>query len=119
MKVPLPMSHYLVELYTPNAAWLALSTPAREQFLAGIQSAMGTLASLGVETLALSETDTPIDQATHHQYLGIWRFADTATRDALLAGIQASGWYGYFEHVNAACDAGGFASHMAALSRHA
>ena len=110
------MSHYLVELYTPNVAWNALPTEAREQFLAGIQTAMGSLASLGVETLALSETDPTIDQATEHRYLGIWRFADASVRDALLAGIKASGWYGYFDHLNAASDAGGFASHMAALS---
>lgn len=110
------MNHYLVELYTPNAAWHALAAPQRQAFLNGIQAAMGSLSSLGIEVLALSETDPGIDQASAHRFLGIWRFPDTRARDALLAGIQASGWYDYFDHLNAASDTGGLASHLAMLS---
>lgn len=110
------MSHYLVELYSPNAAWKALPTEQRQQFLNGIQAAMGGLSSLGVEVLALSETDTGIDQASEHRYLGIWRFPDQQSRDALLTGIKASGWYGYFDHVNAASDAGGLTRHLTVLA---
>jgi hypothetical protein len=36
---------------------------------------------------------------------------------ALRAGIRSSGWHGSFDHVKAAGDAGGFAEHMAALTR--
>lgn len=110
------MSHYLVELYTPNGAWRALPADSRQQFLDGIQAAMGGLSSLGVEVLALGETDTGIDRASEHRFLGIWRFPDLQARDALLAGIKASGWYDYFDHVNAACNAGGFEHHLAALA---
>jgi len=46
----------------------------------------------------------------------IWRFPDTAARDALLAGIKASGWYGYFDHVNAASGTGSLESHLKALA---
>lgn len=110
------MSHYLVELYTPNAAWRALPADSRQQFLGSIQAAMGGLSSLGIEVLALSETDSRIDHASEHRFLGIWRFPDPQARDALLAGIKASGWYDYFDHVNAACGAGGLATHLAALA---
>ncbi|AUZ55559.1 hypothetical protein B1L07_11225 [Stenotrophomonas acidaminiphila] len=37
-------------------------------------------------------------------------------RDALLAGIHASGWYTYFDHINAASDEGGFATHLQQLA---
>lgn len=110
------MSHYLVELYSPNARWQALSAAQRQQFLGGIQAAMAGLSSLGVEVLALASTEPGIDQASDHRYLGIWRFPDAQSRAALLAGMRSSGWYGYFDHVNAASDAGGFAEHMAALT---
>ncbi|MDD3018744.1 MAG: hypothetical protein PHE74_10330 [Comamonas sp.] len=110
------MSHYLVELYTPNAAWRALPVENRQRFLDGIQAAMGELSSLGVEVLALGETDKRIDRASEHRFLGIWRFPDIQARNALLAGIKASGWYDYFDHVNAASDAGGFTTHLAALA---
>ena len=110
------MQHYLVELYTPNAAWQRLPIAQRRQFLGAIQDAMVGLSGRGVEMLALAATQAGIAQASAHQFLGIWRFGDTQARDALLAGIQASGWYGYFDHVNAASDAGGLAAHMAALA---
>lgn len=109
------MSQYLVELYSPNAAWMELPTAQRQQFLDAIAGAMGSLAAMGVEVLALAETDAGLDQASPHRFLGIWRFPDTAARDALLAGIKASGWYGYFEHVNAASGAGGLEGHLQAL----
>lgn len=109
------MSQYLIELYTPNAAWLALPREQRQQFLDAIAGAMAGLAGLGVEVLALAETDARVDQCSPHRFLGIWRFPDTTARDALLAGIRASGWYGYFDHVNAASGAGGFESHLKAL----
>lgn len=109
------MSHYLVELYTPNAAWNVLLPEQREQFLANIGNAMGGLASMGVEVLTLAETEPRIDQGSEHRFLGIWRFPDQQARNALLAGIKASGWYDYFDHVNAASSTGGFEHHLAAL----
>lgn len=42
------MSHYLVELYTPNAAWHALSEAQRSAFIQGIQSGMSGLAQWGL-----------------------------------------------------------------------
>lgn len=110
------MSHYLVELYTPNAAWKALPIEQRRQFLGNIGSAMSGLSNLGVEVLALAETESGIDQSSEHRFLGIWRFPDQQARDALLAGIKASGWYDYFDHVNAASNTGGFEPHLAALA---
>jgi hypothetical protein len=110
------MSHYLVELYTPNAAWQALPASQRRQFLDGIQTAMGELSSLGIEVLTLGETDNGIDRASAHRFMGIWRFPDARARDTLLAGIRASGWYDWFDHVNAASGAGDLASHLAALA---
>lgn len=110
------MSHYLIELYTPNAAWKALPTEQRQQFLDSIQAAMGELSSFGVEVVALTETEGGIDQSTKHRFLGIWRFPNRQARDALLAGIKSSGWYSYFEHVNAAGADVGFAMHLSDLT---
>jgi hypothetical protein len=110
------MSHYLVELYTPNANWKALTAEQRQEFLSAIGAAMGGLSSMGVEVLTLTETEPGIDQGSEHSFLGIWRFPDAQARDALLAGIKASGWYGYFDHVNATGTDGDFARHLGALA---
>lgn len=109
------MYHYLVELYTPNATWQALPNEQRMEYLSKVGEALGNLSSLGVEVLTLTETISPIDQSTPHQYLGIWRFSDSKAREALLDGIRASGWYQYFDHINAAGAEGYFPQHLQAL----
>lgn len=110
------MSCYLVELYTPNAAWQALPAAQRQRFLAAIGHGLGQLSSLGIELLSLAPTDAAIAQASPHQFLGIWRFPDPQARDALLAAIKASGWYRYFAHVNAASGTGAVDVHLAVLA---
>lgn len=109
------MTHYLVELYTPNAAWHALSQAARKTFLENIGASMGPLTEMGVRVLTLAPTDTRIDTPSQHRYLGIWSFPEPGVRDALLAGIRASGWYTYFDHENAAAATGDFTSHLVDL----
>ncbi|MTH46056.1 DUF6616 family protein [Intestinirhabdus alba] len=111
------MSYYLIELYTPNAQWKALTAEQRRSFLEGIGGAMEGLASLGVELLTLTETEPGLDNSTGHRFLGIWCFPDAQVRDALLAGIKASGWYDYFDHLNAAGADGDFVSHLRALEK--
>nr|WP_314587646.1 DUF6616 family protein [uncultured Serratia sp.] len=110
------MSHYLIELYSPNTQWGALSATERQQFVDNVQLAMGNLSHLGVEILTLSETDSTIDKSTGHRFVGVWRFADIQSREMLLAGIKASGWYNYFDHVNAAGSDNGFEAHLVALA---
>ncbi|EKU30608.1 DUF6616 family protein [Alcaligenes sp. RM2] len=111
------MSHYLIELYTPNAKWNALPVEQRQTFLAGLQEAMGGLSTLGIEVLALTATERDIDCSSAHRFMGVWRFPDQQACRALLAGIKASGWYEYFDHVNAAGAEGGFAQHLAELAK--
>ncbi|MCG7220795.1 DUF6616 family protein [Acinetobacter sp. AG3] len=111
------MNHYLIELYTPNAVWQALPIQERQQYLTDVGAAMGGLSSLGVELLTLTEIDTAADQSSYHRFMGIWRFPNQQARDALLTGIQASGWYDYFDHVNATGTEGDFQQHLDALAK--
>lgn len=55
------MHHYLVELYTPNAVWQSLPIEERKQYLNNVGVAMGSLSSMGVEVLTLTETVHEID----------------------------------------------------------
>lgn len=110
------MHHYLVELYSPNAVWQAKTQQARKQYLDQVAAGMAALSSIGVEVLTLTETIPEIDQVSPHQFLGIWRFPNQQARDALLAGIQASGWYQYFDHINAAGIKADLHQHLEALA---
>ena len=109
------MTQYLVELYSPNARWTEQSSDQRKAFVDGIKNGMAGLATLGIEALALGEIDRTVDHSGEHRFLGIWRFPTPAARDALLAGIRASGWYEYFDHTNAASSGGSLEQHLADL----
>ncbi|HVR53512.1 MAG TPA: DUF6616 family protein [Pseudorhodoferax sp.] len=111
------MPQYLVELYTPTPRWLQLPAAQRAQFLAAVREGMAQLAGLGIAPLALGAAETGIAQASAHRFLGIWRCADAAARDALLAGIQASGWYEFFDHVNASSPGGDLEGHLLELAQ--
>ncbi|EJC61016.1 hypothetical protein MJ863_09135 [Alcaligenes ammonioxydans] len=93
-----------------------MSGQQRQHFLAGLQEAMAGLSSQGIEVLTLSVTEPHIDQASSHHFMGVWRFPDQRACQALLAGIQASGWYEYFDHINAAGAQGEFAQHLLDLA---
>lgn len=96
------MSYYLAELYSPKAVWLALSPEAREQFFGRIAEGMKGLADMGIEVITMGKTDNSKPHAAEQTYFALWKFPDEQALDALLAGIQATGWHDFFETVNAA-----------------
>lgn len=110
------MTHYLAELYTPTPALLALSQTARQQFFEAIGTGMANLAALGVEPIALGETDAATLHGTPHPFFAIWRGPDAAAIDALVQGIAASGWHDYFETVNATGAGVSLGQHLAQLA---
>lgn len=113
------MAHYLAELYTPKPAWLDLSDAERQEFLAAIGSAMPTLASLGVEALALGKVDQTKPHAAPQTFFAVWRCPDDAALDALVSGIAQSGWHDYFETINAGGEATDLVGHIAQLGEAA
>jgi len=83
------MNQYLIELYTPNSAWKALSLDERTQYLNNVGAAMGKLSDLGVKALTLTQIDSNIDQTSEHQFLGIWHFPNEEIRDSTMLMLLA------------------------------
>ncbi|PST17363.1 hypothetical protein C7U60_20005 [Mesorhizobium plurifarium] len=110
------MAHYLAELYSPKPLWLALDQAARRQFFEAIGSGMGALSALGVEAIALGETNAATLHAAGHKFFAIWRAPDAAAIDALVSGIAASGWHDYFETINAAGSGVNLSDHLGQLA---
>ncbi|AXT45415.1 MULTISPECIES: DUF6616 family protein [Chromobacterium] len=109
------MAHYLVELYSPKPAWLALSFLHRTDFLDQVKTNIEALPGLGIQLLTLSQISADADQAVPYRFLGVWSLPSQEACEAMLAGIRASGWYDYFDHVNAVGAAGGVDVHLADL----
>lgn len=112
------MAHYLAELYSPKPAWLALGPDGRRGFFETIGAGMGALSALGVEAVALGETDPAALHAPPQRFFAIWRAPDAAAMEALVSGIAASGWHDYFDTINATgrgTDLNGHLGQLAAL----
>ncbi|MBP6116150.1 MAG: hypothetical protein KBC57_04780 [Neisseriaceae bacterium] len=111
------MTHYLIELYTPKTSWLNLAEPAKQAYLDQVKQGMAALSDLGVQILALApaQANPQPQYDSPHRYVGIWAFPSPEVRQALLHGIAATGWYDYFDHVNASVDGGDLPSHLTDL----
>lgn len=108
--------HYLLELYSPKPAWLALDVAARQAYFATVGEGMAALSAMGAEALAMGAIDGGKLHAAPQQLYAVWRFPDEAALDALLAGIAATGWHDYFETINAAGPSVDFPAHLAQLA---
>ena len=109
------MSFFLSELYSPKPSWLALSEDQRRQFFADVGAALSSLFELGVEVIAMGETDFKKTHAAPHTFFALWKFPDEAALDALLDGITASSWHDYFDTLNAAGVGNDFSTHLTQL----
>lgn len=108
--------HYLIELYSPKPAWLALDPQARGAFFQNIAAGMQALADHGIEAIALGQTDPAIPHGAAQQFFAIWRAADAAGIAALVAGIAASGWHDYFQTINASGAGDDLPAHLEQLA---
>ncbi|MDP8251096.1 DUF6616 family protein [Pseudochrobactrum saccharolyticum] len=110
------MTHYLAELYSPKAAWLALSPEQRQDFFASIGAGMSNMSEFGIEPLAFGQTDSSQLHPAQQQFFAIWKFSDKAAVTALLEAIAATGWHDYFDTINAAGEATDMNTHLAQLA---
>ena len=108
--------HYLLELYSPKPAWLALDGAARQAYFDRVGAGMAALSGMGAEALAMGAIDGGKLHAAAQQVYAVWRVPDEAALDALLTGIAATGWHDYFDTINAAGTAVDFPGHLAQLA---
>ncbi len=110
------MTHYLAELYSPKATWIALSKEEKQAFFATIGAGMGSLSEFGIEPLAFGQTDPSQLHPAQQQFFAIWKFSDKAAVTILLEAIAATGWHDYFDTTNAAGEATDMSTHLAQLA---
>lgn len=90
-----------IELWTPNENWKALSADERTAFMDGVGGAMGQMSEAGIETLGWGVVDPDTPVPTEQRYVAVWQAPDKAAIEMLEQGVEASGWYTYFDQVNA------------------
>ena len=97
------MKHYVVEHWSYKPAWIELSQEQRASFLGGIREAMQQITDAGIRTLGFGRLDHSVDHAHKgYDFWAVWEMDSIEACDAFFAGVAASGWYNYFDHVNTA-----------------
>lgn len=110
------MAYYLVELYSPKPAWLALDQASRAGFFEAVGAGMSNFPALGIEAVALGETEACAVHAAPQQFFAIWRAPDAKAMDVLISGIAGSGGHDYFDTVNAVGSGIDLHGHLAKLA---
>ncbi|MGE4373754.1 MAG: DUF6616 family protein [Xanthobacter sp.] len=110
------MSHMLIELYTPRAAWLALDEAARQAFFARIAVGMEELLGRGIRPMAFGAVDGALAHGAPQRFFAIWQAPDAEGLKTLVEGITLSGWHDYFETLNAGGVGEDLQAHLQALA---
>jgi hypothetical protein len=110
------MAHYLVELYSPTPAWLALDEERRQAYFSAIGAGMLELGKAGVEAVAVGEIDDKIDHSAAQRYFAIWKLPNRDMAHHLVAAISETGWHQWFDTVNATGESVDFGAHLKQLN---
>lgn len=90
-----------IELWTPNETWKGLTSEQRQAFMEGVGGAMGGLLAAGITNLGWGNVDVDTPMSVGEQYVAVWQAPDLDTLKLLESAIAGSGWYDYFDQVNA------------------
>ena len=93
-----------VELWKAKRAWLALGPDERKSYLDGIGPAMAALAEAGVEVVSFALNDDDTEHRADYRYVAVWTMPDKERALQLEQAVVDSGFYDYFEQVNARGD---------------
>lgn len=93
------MSYYVTQMWKPRPAWLALSVEERRSYLEEkITPNLAAMRTSGTEMLACAVND--LGDTSEPTYLAVWQVADKAAAETLLAQIESTGFFEYFEELN-------------------
>ncbi|MEM7337864.1 MAG: DUF6616 family protein [Actinomycetota bacterium] len=107
--------YYFIEAWTPNDTWKGLSAEDREAFMAGVRGAITQMAEGGISTLGWGENDADTPHRIDQEFVAVWQAPSKEAIQALEAGVQASGWYDYFDQGNLRAELG---PEQAVMDRH-
>ncbi|MFD2091986.1 DUF6616 family protein [Blastococcus deserti] len=89
-----------VEQWRPTPAWLELDSEQRGKFMAQVGPDLQGVLEQGAEILALGAADPTTAHHVGKDYFAVWSFPSLELAREFERGIEAAGWYDYFEQVN-------------------
>lgn len=92
--------HFVIEQWKYKNTWLTLTKAQREAFIAAVGGAVEQLAKQGITTLGFGQNQSDADQRSNCDFWAVWQCPDDKGARMFQDAVNASGWYGYFEHTN-------------------
>jgi hypothetical protein len=95
------MQHIFIELWKFKDTWRDAGIDARAEYVEKLAPMVQGMVEAGVEIIAWGYNDETVDRRVDYDVFGVYRLPNRELFEQLQAGVAASGWYDYFEHVNA------------------
>jgi haloalkane dehalogenase len=95
------MQHIFIELWSFKDRWRNLTMPERAAYLEKLQPAIQQMQEQGVEILAWGYNEKSVDQRANYDVFAVYRLPNSEVFDVFQKAIAGSGWYDYFDQVNA------------------
>lgn len=95
------MQHIFIELWKFKDTWRDAGVDARAEYVEKLAPVVQAMTSAGVEIIAWGYNDATVDRRVDYDVFGVYRMPNRELFEKLQEGVAASGWYEYFEHVNA------------------
>jgi hypothetical protein len=90
-----------VEMWRAKASWLSLSSEERKQYLAQVGPVVQWLVDSGVEIVSWSLNDLSTSHRADYPYFAIYKFPSKELTTQFEQKVEQTGWYQYFEQINA------------------
>jgi hypothetical protein len=93
----------LMMIWTPTAAWFALSSDQQRNYLETLTPRLNAARSKGMVVLGWSKVDGQVPKAPfpgRESYVGVFGLDNATLVQEMEARIASSGWYDYFDSTN-------------------
>ncbi|MEM9894434.1 MAG: DUF6616 family protein [Actinomycetota bacterium] len=92
--------HIFIEAWNANDTWRGLSADERRAYMDQIEGAIAQMAEAGITTLGWGVNDDDTPMRADYDFVAVWQADSLDAIKALEAGVEAAGWYTYFDQVN-------------------
>lgn len=90
-----------VELYNYRQTWLGLSEDDRKSFVGVVENAVAEMEKAGVHVVGFGFNDPNTDRRAPYDFFCVYTMPNVAFARGFETQVEGSGWYTYFDQVNA------------------
>lgn len=95
------MEHIFIELWKFKDNWKNAGVDVRAKYVESLQPSLQAILASGVEIIAWGYNDPSVDRRANYDAFGVYRMPNRALFEEFQKAVAGSGWYDFFEHVNA------------------